>query len=194
MQNDLSAEFISDLENFMGAINGCAYFLLGATTIGDQGFKVYTYDSASTATPNGDTVLNSIGMGGRYLRLNFFGTTGTASIATPSRTLNSSFTISTTKPATVTYSVTLQVTNPLLAGNSTASVFLEYSTNGGTTWLPVCQAVNVSSVALAVAVAIQNSQTSVLSGYIPANALTRLRSTTSGTAAVTFISGQEVTY
>lgn len=115
-------------------------------------------------------------------------------ISTTARTLNSNFTISSTKEARVSYSVLISVTNPLLAGNSTASAFLEYSTNAGSSWNIVSQASNSSGVALAVAIAITNIQTSVLSGVIPANALVRIRTTASGTSSVSFVSSQEVVY
>lgn len=115
-------------------------------------------------------------------------------ISTASRSLNSNFTISATKNAFVTYTVTCSATNPLLVGSSTASVFLEYSTNSGSSWVTVSQQSATSSVALAVTVALTQSQTNIVSGYIPANALVRLRSTTSGTASVTYITGQEVTF
>jgi len=109
-----------------------------------------------------------------------------------SKTLNSNFTISSTKQAVVSYTLTVTVTNPLLAGSSTANVFLEYSTNGGTTWLLPSQNGNLSSVALAVAVAITSGQTSTVNGIIPANALVRLRTTTTGTASVTYVTGTEI--
>lgn len=124
--------------------------------------------------------------------------TVSSSVAAPtinnsvSRTFNSNYTVSSTRMSIVNYSVSISVTNPLLAGNSTASVFLEYSTNSGSTWITASQVSNTSGVGLAVAVAITNSQGSVLTGYIPANALVRLRTTTSGTASVTYVAGQEV--
>jgi len=108
------------------------------------------------------------------------------------RTLNSNFTISSTKQSIVSYTLTVTVTNPLLAGSSTANVFLEYSTNGGTTWLLPSQNGNLSSVALAVAVAITSGQTSTVNGIIPANALVRLRTLTTGTASVTYVTGTEI--
>lgn len=109
-----------------------------------------------------------------------------------SKTLNSNYTISATKQANVSYSLTCSVTNPLLAGSSTANIFLEYSTNGGSTWLLPSQNGNLSSVALAVAVAITNSQTVTVAGSIPAGALVRLRTTTTGTASVTYVTGTEI--
>jgi len=108
------------------------------------------------------------------------------------RTLNSNFTISSTKQSIVSYTLTVIVTNPLLAGSSTANVFLEYSTNGGTTWLLPSQNGNLSSVALAVAVAITSGQTTTVNGIIPANALVRLRTLTTGTASVTYVTGTEI--
>lgn len=109
-----------------------------------------------------------------------------------SKTLNSNFTVSATKQAIVSYSVTCTVTNPLLAGSSTANVFLEYSTNGGTIWQSPSQNGNSSSVGVAVAVAITNGQTVTLIGAIPANALVRLRTTTTGTASVVYVTGTEI--
>lgn len=111
-----------------------------------------------------------------------------------SRTLNTNFTVSSTKMAFVTYSVTCSATNPLLAGSSTANAFLEYSINSGANWVTVSQQSATSSVALAVAVAITQAQTAPISGWVPANALVRLRTTTTGTATVTYISGQETTF
>lgn len=108
------------------------------------------------------------------------------------RTLNSNYTISTTRDAMVSYSLSLSVTNPLVAGSSTASAFLEYSTDGGTNWNTVSQATNSSSVALAVTIALTQPNTFVVSGMVPANSLVRLRTTTAGTATVTYTRGQEV--
>lgn len=121
-----------------------------------------------------------------------YGTTSRVFNNNVARTLNSNYTISTTRDANVSYSVSLSVTNPLLAGASTASAFLEYSTDGGTNWITVSQAVNSSSVALTVTVAITQPNTSVISGIIPANALVRLRTTTAGTASVSYVRGQEI--
>lgn len=108
------------------------------------------------------------------------------------RTLNSNYTISTTRDADVNYSVALSVTNPLLAGTSTASAFLEYSTDGGTNWITVSQVANASSVGLSVTIAITLPNTVILSGKIPANALVRIRTTVAGTATATYTRGQEV--
>lgn len=112
----------------------------------------------------------------------------------PGRSLNSNFTVSTTKAAIIYYSLTTTVTNPLLSGNSSASAFLEYSTDGGSTWKSATQIGNLSSVSLTVTLQITNTQTSIVGGIVPANALCRIRTTTSGTASVTYVSGLEIVY
>jgi uncharacterized protein YxeA len=115
-------------------------------------------------------------------------------IATTTRTLNSNFTVSTTKAAFLFYTVSVSVTNPLLAGTSVGTAFLEYSTNSGSTWNAVTSLGNSSSVGLAVTVALTNLQTGIIAGLVPANALCRIRTTTSGTATIAFVSSQEITY
>lgn len=112
-------------------------------------------------------------------------------IFTTNRSLNSSYTISTTKWAVATYTVTCTSTNPLLAGTSSASFFLEYSTNGGSNWTQASGAGNSNGVALTVTVALTNGQTGVLTGLIPANALCRIRTTTAGTASTSVTNTQE---
>lgn len=152
----------------------------------------------TNSAPDQTVTINSgtgISVSGSYPSFTITNTSATPTITNGvSRSLNSNFTVSSSKNAFVTYTVTCSVTNPLLAGSSTASVFLEYSTNGGSSWVTVSQQSATSSVALAVSVSLTQSQTNVVSGYIPANALVRLRSTTSGTASVTYITGQEVTF
>lgn len=109
-----------------------------------------------------------------------------------SRSVNSNFTISTTRDSQVSYSMLLSATNPLLAGTSTASAFLEYSTDGGSNWTTVSQCTNASQVTITVSVQITQAGNSVLSGIIPANALVRIRTATGGTASATYTRGQEV--
>lgn len=115
-------------------------------------------------------------------------------VYTPTRSLNNNFIISSTRQAEAKYSVSLSVTNPLLIGSSTASAFLEYSINGGSSWVIVAEATNTSSVGITVTVAITNVATQQLNGTIPANALVRVRSTTSGTASVTITTRQQEIY
>lgn len=184
---------LTDFKNYDSAMEGVIYFLLSNTTMGDQPYRAYYYVSSSTATPDNNTVIENTAIGGRYFKIpTELGLIPT--ISKPARTLNSNFTVSSTKSANVAYSVSLSVTNPLLAGSSSATVFLEYSVDSGTTWNLVSQASNTSAVGVAVAIAINNIQTSVVSGIVPVNALVRLRTTTTGTGSATFVASQEVTY
>lgn len=185
---------LSDFQTYESATEGIIYFLLSNTTMGDQPFRAYYYVASATDTVDNNNVLENVTAGGRYFKIPTDLTVVPPTVTRPIRTLNSSFTVSSTKVANVAYSVSLSVTNPLLAGSSTANAFLEYSVNSGTTWLLVSQASNSSAVGVAVAIAITNVQTSVISGVIPANALVRLRTTTTGTGSATFIASQEVVY
>lgn len=113
------------------------------------------------------------------------------------RPFNSNYTISATKQANVIYTVTLQVSNATAVGGASANVYLEVSTNGGTTWNLASQSGNYSNTAIAVTISLQNGQTGIIGGNIPANALVRLRSGTTSTGlltpapSITFVGGQE---
>lgn len=113
-----------------------------------------------------------------------------------SRSFNSNYTISgVNNYAIVTYTVTLSCSTPLLAGTASAQVFLEYSTNSGSTWNTISNVQNTQTVALTVSVAISTPQNFNLTGIIPSNAnAIRLRSVTSGSGSVTYVTGQEVVF
>lgn len=163
----------------------------------------YLYDSTSTTTDNGGTTigqgvikpgvvtngrwfLHSINRGGDAFNV--------SSINYPTRTVNTTWTPSTTKYSQVTYTVTCTSTNPLLAGTSSSAFTLDYSTNGGSSWQPVSGGGNSNGVGVAVAVALTNGQTGVLSGWIPANALVRVNVTNTGTASGSVTKSQEVIF
>lgn len=176
--------------NFVYIIDGTNYW--GKTSASNLTFlKSQISDFPSIPAQVNLIAGNRISITGTYPNITISYIEPTINIIS-SKTLNSNFTVSTTKQALVSYTLTCSATNPLVAGNSSANVFLEYSTNGGTTWLLPNQAGNQQSVALAVAVAITNNQTASVSGVIPANALVRIRTTTSGTATVTYLTGTEV--
>lgn len=102
-----------------------------------------------------------------------------------SRTLNSNYTISTTRGVCVSYSVNASWSlGALISGNGSA--FFEYSTDAGSTWITVNQ-VSKSLNLLTVA----GGDDMNLVGCIPANALVRLR-TTSSNMTVSYVRGQEV--
>jgi len=98
------------------------------------------------------------------------------------------YTISTTQNARVTYSLTMNFSITALVASS-ATVFLEYSTNGGSTWITVSQ-VNTS---FNLGLTLSGSNDLSLSGEIPANALVRLRPALTN-ATVSYTRGQEVLY
>lgn len=159
--------------------------LLGIT--GGNTVALPTYTNVNLTAGNG------ISITGTYPNLTISVTPPT--ITTPvSRTLNSNFTVSTTKTAIVSYSVACSATNPLLVGTSSAMAYLEYSLNGGSTWILPSQSGNSNGVGVAVAIQLTNTQTGTLTATIPANALVRIRTVTSGTATVTYITGTEATY
>lgn len=104
-----------------------------------------------------------------------------------SRTLNSNFTISTTQRARCSYSINVSYgIAALLSGSSAA--FLEYSTNGGSSWTTVNNVGKTLSL-----LTIGGTDDLNLVGEVPANALVRIR-TTSSNMTVSYSRGQEVLY
>jgi hypothetical protein len=113
--------------------------------------------------------------------------------ATPGRTLsttgtNNTFTISSSRPARVTYTINFSVA--LLLAVSNGQVDLDYSTDGGSTWIPVS---GISQV-FGVSITITTSGNQILSGDIPANALVRINRVTNTNCTVTISKQQEVQY
>jgi len=103
------------------------------------------------------------------------------------RSLNTNYTISTTRDASVSYSINVSWTvAALLSGNATA--FLEYSINSGSSWITVNQ--TGKTLALLTFAAADDLN---LSGNIPANALVRIR-TTSSNMTPAYTRGQEMLY
>lgn len=101
------------------------------------------------------------------------------------RSLNSNFTVSASQRSRLNYSINVSWNlAALLSGNATA--FLEFSTNGGSSWTIVSQV--SKSIGL---LTFAGADDMNLSGEIPANALVRIR-TTSTNMTVTYTRGQEV--
>lgn len=143
----------------------------------------------SISAGNGISITGSGTVGSPYVI-----STITPTIATTARTLNSNFTVSTTKPAFLFYTISAATTNPLLVGNSTATCYLEYSTNAGSTWTAAGSIGGSSAVGVTVTLQLTQTNIGQVCGIVPANALVRLRTATTGTATVTFVSSSEVTY
>ncbi len=114
-----------------------------------------------------------------------------ATIFTVTRPVNSTtYTISTTANASVSYNISISCT-ATIGATSSGSVALQYSTNSGSTWTTVATLANSNTVTLAVALQSVTVQQACLTGFIPANALVRMVSTSSGTTTITYSSGQE---
>ncbi len=111
-----------------------------------------------------------------------------------SRSLNSAFQISSTRAAMVFYSVRI-VTTASIGGNQDGDVILEIASDSGFTTnvqtLSITQ--NAQAISLAIVLNSVQTQTGVLSGFVPAGYYTRLRTVnTTGTPTYTYRSGQEV--
>lgn len=106
------------------------------------------------------------------------------------RTLGAIFQPHATKPVFVSYSVKTQVTNPLAAGNSTATVtLLSDAANPPTIERGRVEA--VSSVGLTVGPALTTANTAPLSYIVPPGHYARLVPTVSGTGSTSIVSQVE---
>lgn len=106
----------------------------------------------------------------------------------------SGFQVSATRDAVVGYSAALSTT-ATIGGAATATVVLEVCpTNSATpaNWTEIARISNSQTITLAVALQSVQVVTAELSGIVPAGYFAKLRSTTTGTASATYISGQEV--
>jgi Collagen triple helix repeat (20 copies) len=115
---------------------------------------------------------------------------GTITITTPTRTLGTSFQISATKAARVCYTIRTQVTNPLLAGSSVATVQL-LSDAAATPTTERARVSAESTVGLAVSIALTTVNVAPLCHLVPAGHYVRLVSTITGTGATSIVSQVE---
>lgn len=113
----------------------------------------------------------------------------TKTFNSPARALNTAFQISTTQDAAVTYSVDINCSSPLLAGQS-STVTLQYADNVGMTTNLVNVAQAIGSVGGILNV--NNGGSGLLTGIIPAGKYVRIQS--SGTCTLTQQRSQEVLF
>lgn len=113
-------------------------------------------------------------------------------LSTPARVLsttgaNNTFTISASRASYASYSINIAYALTLTTSNG--QVDLDYSTNGGSSW------VNVSSIsnAITLAITLSGNSSAVLSGWIPANALVRINRVANTNTTITISRQQEVT-
>jgi len=103
------------------------------------------------------------------------------------RSLNSAFTVSATYQAWVCYSVQISVT--LAVSSLTGTVTLQYSTNGGSSYISLPK---VAFTPAAAGLGLATSQIVQVNGYVPANALVKITTTTVSGVSYTYSDGQEV--
>jgi len=107
----------------------------------------------------------------------------TRSFASPSRSVNTAFQISTTRDAAVSYTVDISTTVSL-SGGAVGTVYLEYADDSGftTNVKEVAHTTNGNTGTLVVGLALTQSASAQLGGIIPAAKYSRLRtSNTTGT-------------
>jgi hypothetical protein len=146
----------------------------------------------TNSAPNQTVVLtgaNNFGVDGTYP--SFTLTQYVKSDNTVTRTINSStYTISSTKIATVKYNIKI-VCTATIGSASSGKVLFQYSTDGGSNWIDAGEVENSNTVTLAIVLNSTTTQSGFIVWNIPANALCRLVPTTSGTTTITWIRGQE---
>ncbi|CCV02398.1 hypothetical protein IIV31_026R [Armadillidium vulgare iridescent virus] len=133
--------------------------------------------------------------GSTYISLNQAKTVNTG----VARTIQTStgavgFQVSSTLPSLVHYSITISTTIGV-GGTSTGTIFLETSpTNSATpaSWIVNAQSSNSQSFAGLLTLTSVQVQTTEVSTYVPAGYFVKIRSTSSGTASFTYVTGTEV--
>ncbi len=111
-------------------------------------------------------------------------------------TASTGFQVSSTRMATVHYSVSISTT-ATIGGGSTGSVFLETSATNSTNpsdWITLGTVTNGQTISLAVVLQSVQASTQELSGEIPAGNYVRLRDSGSGTVTFAYVNGEEKTY
>lgn len=121
-----------------------------------------------------------------YITASYVPTMGAATRAINSTT----FTISTTKQATVAYYISITCT-ATIGSTSSGQVELQYSTNAGSTWTSIGIAKNSNTVTLALALNSTTVQITPICATIPVKALCRMVSTTAGTTTLAYNYGFE---
>lgn len=120
--------------------------------------------------------------------------TNNASHSTTTGTGATGFQVSSSHDARVNYSLSTSTT-ATIGGASTATAILEIApTNSATAgdWVEIARVSNGQTITLAIVLQSIQTTSGVLSGTVPAGYYAKIRTITSGTASVTYSSGQEV--
>lgn len=179
-------------------VNTVAYFQIDTTTgYNYWGGSYGVYNNGTGAIAGSvvyyDSLNAAIAITNQYMFGYSYQTTPPYNFAsntyTVTRSLNSTFTVSTTKQAEVDYDVDISMSVSLLTGTQAATVTLEYSTDGGSTWKPMDNPRGSQALTVGISIGLVSIGTVKVTGTIPANAKTRI--TTSGTATCTWRFGKE---
>jgi hypothetical protein len=162
--------------------NARARTAITLTTTGTSGAATYSSSTGVLNVPNYSTAARS------------FSNTPARSIVTVAAAANG-FQPSSTRDASVRYSVTI-VTTATIGGASSGTVVLEIAATNSTTagdWQEVARVTNGQAITLAVALQSVQTISGELHCIVPAGYFVRMRSiNTSGTPSFTYNSGQEV--
>lgn len=180
------------LSTWTGSTNVTTLGTVGTGTW--QGTPIANSYIASAATWNAKEPAISTGLNTQFWRGDKTWavppTTPSYSTSTVSRSLNSSFVPSSTRPAFVTYSVEISA-SLTLTGGQTGTVYLETSPDNSA-WTEVARISNGNTGTLAVGIAITQAMTGTLTGFIPTNYYARLRTqNNTGSPTITYRSGAE---
>lgn len=126
-----------------------------------------------------------------YLRTSNIPAAYAPSNTTVTRPLNgTTFTPSTTKTAFLKYNIKISCTASI-GSASDGKVSLQHSIDGGANWIDDGEIENSNTVTLALTLNAVTIQSGFIIANVPANALCRMNSTTSGTTTITYIRGFE---
>lgn len=100
------------------------------------------------------------------------------------------FTPSSTKPSFLKYNIKITCTASIGSASS-GKVTLQYSTDGGSNWTTAGEVENSNTVTLAITLNSVTTQSGFITANVPANALCKLVSTSSGTTSISYLMGQE---
>lgn len=170
------------------SINDSVRIPLSATDTAD------TIKTASEAAIAAYAVTNGFSISGGIVWLITPGTVLPMSFATPTRSLNSAFQVSSTRAAMVSYTVDIASTLSLTSGQ-TGTVTLQYADDSGftTNVKTVQSSANGNTGSLTIGLGLTQTATASLTGIIPAGKYVRLvTANTTGTPTFTMRTAQEV--
>jgi hypothetical protein len=196
-----------DITRFMAFPPGAeGVFWLNATTITPSVMTLGSNMSVSSGVldsvpPTWSTLASkpsfaTVAFTGNYGDLSGAPTPSTPSQSAATRSLNSAFQVSTTRPALVVYSVQITVTASI-AGGQNGDVILEIASDSGfTTNVQTLSASGVGQTyTLAIALQGVQPQTQPVTGFVPAGYYVRLRTVqNTGTPAFAYRFGQETLF